>query len=131
MTINNAANILCPPIPKSPLLQETKKEATVPVWNGEQIIRELERIRDEVERESKGTNDLGKAVTIMMRIIKGDIVPDADDKFLLENYPEMHMKAWLLRQQKEEPHEYDSVLEDDGGNVFFEVGTALELDVIA
>lgn len=63
---------------------------------------ELARLLQESESAARVVDTLGKALKIMSRIIAGDIVPDKDDKFLLENYPEMHLKAWLLRRQKEE-----------------------------
>jgi hypothetical protein len=80
----------------------------------------LERFREEIQNAHKqagtmgeSTASLGKALRIASRIMRGDIVPDQDDKFLLENYPEMHMRAWMLRMSKEDPTEYKSVLDDD------------------
>jgi hypothetical protein len=74
----------------------------------------------QLERQLAALNDtevpadmLGKALQIARRIMQGDIVPDNDDRFLLENYPEMHLKAWMLRQTKEEPEEHKSVLDEE------------------
>jgi hypothetical protein len=106
---------------------EIKKEKVVSAWNGKEIIRELERVREEIDSESKPTNELGKAITIMMRIIRGDIVPDRDDRFLLENYPDMHMRAWLLRRQNDDPVEHESLLEDDDSVVVPELPSAVEV----
>ena len=81
--------------------------------SNESSYRELERLRAENEAKERCVDELGKALRIASRIIAGDIVPSRDDKFLLENYPEIHLKAWLLRQQKEEPIEWKSEFKDD------------------
>lgn len=91
----------------------------------EMFREELERIREQAEAAAKEGDSLAKAMRITMRIIKGDIVPDKDDKWLLENYPDMHMRAWLLRQNKVDPKRYKSEFDDD--NSIQDVQLELEL----
>jgi hypothetical protein len=72
---------------------------------------------DNVKQKGKTFDALAKCLKIARRIINGDNVPKRDDKFLFENYPGMHMRAWLLRRQNDDPKDYESVLDDkaDGG----------------
>jgi len=72
---------------------------------------------DNAKQKGKTFDALAKCLKIARRIINGDNVPKRDDKFLFENYPGMHMRAWLLRRQNDDPKDYESVLDDkaDGG----------------
>jgi len=124
MTINGFNHYSYSPPAKSAGICEKAEteEKTVPKvadLSTETVSRELERMLAEKEAAGREQDSLGKALLIMMRIIKGDIVPDKDDKFLLENYPEMHMRAWMLRAQKEHPEEHKSVFDDDNDKIFF------------
>ncbi|MCL1903571.1 MAG: hypothetical protein FWF94_04055 [Oscillospiraceae bacterium] len=101
------------------IVLEKNTEETV-VEEGESKESELTRLLKESESTAKVVDTLGKALKIMSRIIAGDIVPDKDDRFLLENYPEMHLKAWLLRRQREEEDikKYKSVLDEKDNNMY-------------
>jgi hypothetical protein len=93
-----------------------KDEQSDPMSDINRLRDELERIRQQSDAMGESFSDLTKAFRISMRIMAGDIVPDSDDRFLLEKFPEMHLRAWMLRRMKEEPTEYDSVLDDDNDN---------------
>jgi len=54
-----------------------------------------------------------KCIRIANRIQRGDFVPLRDDKFLFDNYPQMHLSAWMLRKFKEDPEEHESELCDE------------------
>ena len=116
MTLNNAVNnalfqgVAYYNLPKD---SERENEVLRVDLSNNRIMRELEQIREQAETAGRKGDDLSKAIKIMMRIIEGDIVPDRDDRFLLENFPEMHMKAWMIRRAKEEPVKHDSLFEDD------------------
>ena len=54
-----------------------------------------------------------KCLEISSRIIKGDNVPPKDIQFLAENEPKLFSDSILLRQEKSNPKDYDSLLEDE------------------
>ena len=81
-----------------------------------EVASQIKQMREEGEKQENTFCDLGKAIIIASRIAKGDIVPDEDDKFLLEKYPDMHLRAWMLRRSQGNPKEYGSVLDKNDGN---------------
>jgi hypothetical protein len=54
-----------------------------------------------------------KCMVIATRIRNGDNVPNKDTRFLLENEPEMYLRAILFRQKNNNPKKYKSILEDE------------------
>lgn len=54
-----------------------------------------------------------KCMVIATRIRNGDNVPNKDTRFLLENEPEMYLRAVLFRQKNNNPKKYKSILEDE------------------
>lgn len=52
-------------------------------------------------------------MVIATRIRNGDNVPNKDTRFLLENEPEMYLRAILFRQKNNNPKKYKSILEDE------------------
>ena len=77
---------------------------------------DIETARAEMKRaeaEGDAYRDLVKCVQIFSRIAGGDNVPQKDEDFLLEKEPEMFMKAHLLRQNKENPTDYDTLIEEE------------------
>ena len=78
------------------------------------MIAELLRQLEEASDPSNNPYDsFIKCIQIAMRIMNGDKVPRKDEKFLLENEPQMYSNALLLRRQNDKPKEYDSLLEDE------------------
>jgi adenylate kinase family enzyme len=94
------------------------------------IHRELERMRQQGEAVAGKKDDFGKALKIAARIMNGDVVADKDDKFLLDNYPDLHMQAWLMRRVNENPKEYKSVLDEDSDALLTEFEfPSIDLDI--
>ncbi|MCL2108891.1 MAG: hypothetical protein FWH20_06045 [Oscillospiraceae bacterium] len=90
---------------------------------------ELHRQLEETKSEGCLFDVLAKCIRISNRIIKGDIVPKQDDDFLFEHYPDMHLKAWMLRKHKEDPDEYESELEDEEDEVEVSVVSCVSVEV--
>ncbi|MCL2019500.1 MAG: hypothetical protein FWG70_07045 [Oscillospiraceae bacterium] len=76
-------------------------------------LEEMHRRLESAKQEGDTFEVLAKCLRIAFRIIRGDNVPPKDDRFLFENYPDMHFKAWSLRQYKEDPEDCESELEDE------------------
>ncbi|MCM1175963.1 MAG: hypothetical protein NC341_13055 [Blautia sp.] len=73
----------------------------------------LENTREAAEAQGEGYADLAKALEIARRILNGDIVPAQDEKFLMEYNSEIYMRVKSMAEQKEDPEEYDSLLEEE------------------
>lgn len=85
----------------------------------------LENTKEAAEAQGEGYEDLAKALEIARRILNGDIVPAQDEEFLMEYNSEIYMRVKSMAEAKEDPEEYDSLLEeeeDDNGS-----GSALEV----
>jgi len=91
---------------------ESKKYDTFN-YSIEDLKKQVENAHKQAEATGDAFSALGKCLRIAMHIIAGDIVPNADDKFLFENNPKLHEQAWLLRRMKEDPDEWESVLDED------------------
>lgn len=80
-------------------------------------FRQLKEMFDRLNKANEESDDqltiLSKCIKIAIRIIQGDHVPEQDAKFLMENNPELYSTAINLRRLKEDPEEWDSVLEDE------------------
>ncbi len=72
----------------------------------------LEKSREAAEEQGEGFGDLAKALEIARRILNGDIVPQQDEKFLMEFNSEIYMRVKSMAKMKEEPKEYDTLLEE-------------------
>ena len=79
----------------------------------EMMRREMERIREQSEGAGEGYALWAKCIRIAMRIVQGDNVTLKDDKFLAENEPELHMRAWMMRVPKDDPEDHESLLDDE------------------
>lgn len=84
----------------------------------EQYISDLQRFLDNLkndkdkDKENKFLN-LTKCMKIAARIQKGHKVPLKDQKFLMENEPELYKMAIFLRENNEHPKKYKSELSDE------------------
>jgi hypothetical protein len=79
----------------------------------------LENTKEAAEAQGEGYEDLAKALEIARRILNGDIVPAQDEQFLMEFNSEIYMRVKSMAEAKEDPEEYDSLLEeeeDDNGS---------------
>ncbi|MDE5933678.1 MAG: hypothetical protein K2H40_14515, partial [Lachnospiraceae bacterium] len=73
----------------------------------------LENTKEAAEAQGEGYEDLAKALEIARRILNGDIVPAQDEQFLMEFNSEIYMRVKSMAESKEDPEEYDSLLEEE------------------
>lgn len=59
---------------------------------------------------------LMKCMKIASRIMDGDNVPPKDQQYLMENQPDLYKMAVAMRRPKEDPKDWDSLLEDEEGS---------------
>lgn len=76
----------------------------------------LNSANEAAEAQGEGFGDLAKALEIARRILNGDIVPAQDEKFLMEFNSEIYMRVKSMAKQKEDPEEYESLLEEEEDN---------------
>ena len=82
----------------------------------ESLNQQLESAKEQADAVGDSFKDMSKCLLIAMRITRGDIVPQKDMKFLSEHEPDLFKQAIMLRQPKENPKEWDSILEDEEEN---------------
>lgn len=111
----------------------------------ESLNQQLESAKEQADAVGDSFKDMSKCLLIAMRITRGDIVPQKDMKFLSEHEPDLFKQAIMLRQPKENPKEWDSLLEDEeentesdseysdetGGNSEFTSDSAPAVDFVA
>lgn len=73
----------------------------------------LENTKEAAEKQGEGYEDLAKALEIARRILNGDIVPAQDEQFLMGYNSEIYMRVKSMAEAKEDPEEYDSLLEEE------------------
>lgn len=96
------------------LRKEEEKQKKLERENELSMLNEqLESAKEQAESIADSFADLGKCLTIALRITRGDNVPMKDMKFLSEHEPDMFKQAIMMRQPKSDPEDCDSVLEDD------------------
>ena len=86
----------------------------------EEMRNEMRTLREELKRAreaGEGAAEMWKieikCLQIAMRIMSGNKVPDADQRFLMDNKPELYAKAITMRMEKADPKEYDRLSEDE------------------
>ena len=57
-------------------------------------------------------NSIGKCSQIAQRVMRGDRVPETDEKYLMENAPGLYRQSIMMRQAGEEPEEQESLLDE-------------------
>ncbi len=75
-----------------------------------QIDREMQASKSQLESVQKTFDILLKCIKISSRIINGDNVPAKDHQLLLENYPKLYSVAMSARQEKDNPENHKSVV---------------------
>lgn len=93
------------------MLEEQNRQAR------EQKAKEIEEMKQsansEIDAAAKALKKMLKCQKIAARIMAGDKVPPEDEKYLMDNDPESYKLAIAMRKPKEDPKEYDSVLDDE------------------
>lgn len=65
-------------------------------------------------RKSAPTGEsMGKCIQIASRIMRGDRVPQADEKFLYENAPELYRQTLMTRSIEDDPDDCESLLDEE------------------
>lgn len=67
----------------------------------------------ELDALTKSLKIMDKCRKIASRIIKGDKVPPQDERYLMENDPNGYKLALACRKPKENPKEWESVLDEE------------------
>lgn len=75
----------------------------------------LEAAKENAEAMGEGMKDMGRALEIARRMMKGDIVPASDEKFLMDHAKDIYLSAKTMQSlaQNKDPKKHDSVLEDE------------------
>lgn len=79
----------------------------------QQARESAEQARESAEAMADWLEAKLKCLQIASRILAGDRVPPEDSRFLLENDPKLYQMAVTGRLPKEDPKEYDSLLDDE------------------
>lgn len=94
--------------------KEKKKDTTAQEAIERKMYQEmLESANEAAEAQGEGYADMAKALEIARRILNGDIVPAQDEKFLMEYNSEIYMRVKSMAKVKEDPEEYDTLLEEE------------------
>ena len=100
--------------------KEAKKSAKDFQSKLEEMRNEMRTLREELERAreaGEGAAEMWKieikCLQIAMRIMSGNKVPIEDERFLMDNKPELYAKAITMRMEKADPKEYDRLSEDE------------------
>ena len=97
----------------------------------ESYQEQAESAKEAADAMSEEFGDLAKAVEIARRLMHGDIVPQSDEKFLMDFDKDMYLGAKSMQAlaQNEDKKKYDSLLEDEeegeGSSVSVEGGDAV------
>ncbi len=83
----------------------------------------LEKANEAAEAQGEGFADLAKALEIARRILNGDIVPAQDEQFLMEFNSEIYMRVKSMAKEKDDPKEYDTLMEEEEENTDSADGT--------
>ena len=118
-----------PVVTEEELEQMRKEEAEKRMRESYQ--EQAESAKEAADAMSEEFGDLAKAVEIARRLMHGDIVPQSDEKFLMDFDKDMYLGAKSMQAlaQNEDKKKYDSLLEDEeegeGSSVSVEGGDAV------
>lgn len=95
-------------------LAELKKQKAEESFR-QSLQEQMESAKEAAEGTGEGFEDMAKALEIARRLMHGDRVPGADEKFLMDFNKDMYMqaKSMQLMAQNEDSKDYDSLLEDE------------------
>lgn len=77
------------------------------------LLDQLESSKEEMEAMEESFEILSNCMKIAMRLLHGDKVPAEDIQYLMENQPDLYKMAMTMRNENDDPKEYESVLEDE------------------
>jgi len=100
--------------------EEAKKKAKDFQDKLEEMRNDMRMLRDELKRAGEAAEGAAemwrieiKCMLIAMRIMSGNKVPIEDQRFLMDNKPELYAKAITMRMEKADPKEHDRLSEDE------------------
>ena len=93
------------------LLEEYRKKVSQSDGSGFQDMAQA--MKTDAKEAAKEAKIRIQCMKIAIRLAAGDKVPQKDEKFLIENNPEMYNQAKAAQITKKNPKEYKSVLEDE------------------
>lgn len=94
--------------------KEKEEDASIQEAIERKVYQEmLEKANEAAEAQGEGFADLAKALEIARRILNGDIVPAQDEQFLMEFNSEIYMRVKSMAKVKEDPKEYDTLMEEE------------------
>ena len=86
----------------------------------EEMRAKAQQVREDIKRAGEAGDGMAAAMRekliclkIAMRIMSGDIVPEADHRFLAEKDPDLYHQAISMRVEKVDPEEHDRLSEDE------------------
>nr|MBP3598656.1 hypothetical protein [Eubacterium sp.] len=100
-------------------LTEEEKEEQRKMEQEKNLMRmyqeQMEAAKDNADAMGEAMKDVGRALEIARRMMKGDIVPPSDEKFLMDYNKDIYMGAKNMQAmaQNEDPEKHDSVLEEE------------------
>ncbi|NLZ83728.1 MAG: hypothetical protein GX915_08690 [Clostridiales bacterium] len=92
--------------------EENKQENKIRDYYLE-LQEQLKQAHESADAAGESFESLGKCIQIAMRIVSGDKVPIQDEQYLMENNMELYSMAMNMRMIKEDPKEWDSLLDED------------------
>ena len=75
--------------------------------------RQIEGAKKQAKSEADALKTRLKCQKIARRIMKGDIVPQADYRYLLKNDPGLYTQAVSLRVESKDPKKHDRLSKDE------------------
>lgn len=94
---------------KELLAQQAQQPEKPALWE----LDETEKGEDESGILEEGLKAMRKCQEIASRIMRGDRVPPQDEAYLREHDPDGYKLALVMRQPKEDPEEWESVLDEE------------------
>jgi len=92
--------------------EENKEENKIRDYYLE-LREQLKQAHESADATGESFESLGKCIQIAMRIVSGDRVPLQDQQYLMEHNMELYSMAMNMRMVKEDPKEWESLLEED------------------
>lgn len=93
------------------LLEEYREKVSQSDGSGFQDMAQA--MKTDAKEAAKEAKIRIQCMKIAIRLAAGDKVPQKDEKFLIENNPEMYNQAKAAQIMKKNPKEYKSVLDDE------------------
>lgn len=104
-----------PEVEKPYQVKRYEKKPPQPTFDPVALREQAKASDEQAAAMAEEIGDLTRCLVIAMRIMSGDRVPVSDEQFLSEKNSDLYLRAILMRQTKDDPEEYDSVLPEEEG----------------